>query len=135
MGTDKQMDGQTEMGKTQGSKKMGYYLKNKPENLLKYYQIPTYLYSHSDPIGTSKQTNGQTQTNRQILTQNSGLSSHSLRGVWIVLCVWLLGCPSHLTLTYTLFCFNLSKLSLYAWKMLASSKPVMGVAKIAFDSK
>ncbi len=36
MGMDKQTDGQTEMGKTQDSKKMGYYLKNKPKNLLKY---------------------------------------------------------------------------------------------------
>jgi hypothetical protein len=28
MGMDKQTDRQKEMGKTQGSKKMGYYLKN-----------------------------------------------------------------------------------------------------------
>jgi hypothetical protein len=34
MGMDKQTDGQTEMGKTQGPKKMGYYLQNKPKNLL-----------------------------------------------------------------------------------------------------
>jgi hypothetical protein len=36
MGMDKQTDGQTEMGKTQGFKKIGYYLKNKLKNLLKY---------------------------------------------------------------------------------------------------
>ncbi len=37
MGIDIQTDGQTEMGKTQGfNKKMGYDLKNKPKNLLKY---------------------------------------------------------------------------------------------------
>jgi hypothetical protein len=36
MGTDKQTDGQKDMGKTQGSNKMGYDLKNKPKNLLKY---------------------------------------------------------------------------------------------------
>ncbi len=36
MEMDKQTDGQTEMGKTQGSKKKGYDLKNKPKNLLKY---------------------------------------------------------------------------------------------------
>jgi hypothetical protein len=35
MGADKQTDGQTEMGKTHGSKTMGYYLKNKPKNILK----------------------------------------------------------------------------------------------------
>jgi hypothetical protein len=39
---------------------MGYDLKNKPKNLLKYLQIPTYLYSHSYPMGTDKQTNGRT---------------------------------------------------------------------------
>ncbi len=54
---DKQTDRPMEMGKTQGCKKMGYYLTNKPKNLLNYYQIPTYLYSHSDPMGTNKQTN------------------------------------------------------------------------------
>jgi hypothetical protein len=36
MGMDKQTDGQAEMEKTQGSKEMGYYLKNRPKNLLKY---------------------------------------------------------------------------------------------------
>jgi hypothetical protein len=36
MGTNKQTDGQMEMGKTQDSKKMGYYLMNKPKNLLRY---------------------------------------------------------------------------------------------------
>ena len=33
---DKQTDGQTEMGKAQGSKKIEYFLMNKPKNLLKY---------------------------------------------------------------------------------------------------
>jgi hypothetical protein len=34
-------------------------------------------------MGTNNQTNGWTRTNRQIFTQYSGISSHSLRGVWI----------------------------------------------------
>ncbi len=36
-------------------------------------------------MGTNKQTNGRKRTNGQIFTQYSGISSHSLRGVWISL--------------------------------------------------
>jgi hypothetical protein len=65
------------MGITQGCNKIGYDLENEPKNLLKYKQLCTYLFSQSDPMGTNKQTDGQ------IFTQYSGISSHSHEGVWI----------------------------------------------------
>jgi hypothetical protein len=64
METDKQIDGQTELGKTQGSKKMGYYLKNKPKKSTKIL-TNTYLsilpqWSHKD-----KQTNKRMDTDKR----------------------------------------------------------------------
>jgi hypothetical protein len=60
MGTDKQTDKQTEMGKTQGSKKMGYYLKTN-KYLLIY--TPTVI-----PWGqTNKQTDGHGQMDKYLL--------------------------------------------------------------------